>query len=311
MDTNVLAGLAGALNGLPGFVLILNVAILLVAIFFFTSTLASHLLEYWSGLRNTRGEALRSRLQTALGDTTANDLYASPLIRSLSDGKTSPSYIEPEFLARALINKYVTLDGDKKIAVVGSGPPVIEVLAAEAGGDIERLRANIIDWFRALNERENGKYTRWSFFRLFLIGLAFAVVLDIDVVHITSTLWSKPELSEKLVAELEQAVPSLKTADKAALGDEDRKKLQDAMLTLWPTLSAELKNAPMYAWQRVPDSPPAWGIKAIGWLLTALATSLGAQFWFNLLSEALKLRATGRKPDDGAAATDAGKKAGN
>ena len=35
-----------------------------------------------------------------------------------------------------------------------------------------------------------------------------------------------------------------------------------------------------------------------GWLLTALATSLGAQFWFNLMSEALKLRATGRKPDD-------------
>ncbi len=41
-----------------------------------------------------------------------------------------------------------------------------------------------------------------------------------------------------------------------------------------------------------------WAAKLLGWLLTALATSLGAQFWFNLLSESLKLRAAGRKPDD-------------
>jgi hypothetical protein len=40
-------------------------------------------------------------------------------------------------------------------------------------------------------------------------------------------------------------------------------------------------------------------VKFLGWLLMALATSLGAQFWFNLLSEALKLRATGRKPPNG------------
>lgn len=315
MDASLLTGLAGALNGLPGFMLILNVAILLVAIFFFTSTLASHLLEYWSGLRNTRGEALKTRLKSALGEANAKDLYESPLIQSLSDGTSPPSYIEPEFLARAMIDKYVTLGQDNKIAVADSGPPVVKVLAAEAAGGIEQLRANIIDWFRALNERENGKYTRWSFFRLFLIGLAFAVVLDIDVVHIASTLWSKPELAEKLVVELEQAAPDLKTADPAALGDEDRKKLQDAMLTLWPTLSSELKNAPLYAWQSLPGSKPEWGIKAVGWLLTALATSLGAQFWFNLLSEALKLRATGRKPDNGQAAADAGKeeskKAGN
>jgi hypothetical protein len=36
--------------------------------------------------------------------------------------------------------------------------------------------------------------------------------------------------------------------------------------------------------------------KLLGWLLTALATSLGAQFWFNIMSEALKLRAGPPKP---------------
>lgn len=36
----------------------------------------------------------------------------------------------------------------------------------------------------------------------------------------------------------------------------------------------------------------------IGWLLTALAISLGAPFWFDLLNKLVKLRAAGGKPED-------------
>ena len=57
---------------------------------------------------------------------------------------------------------------------------------------------------------------------------------------------------------------------------------------------------PSYAWKRRP-APGEWPGKLLGWLLTAIATSFGAQFWFNLLSEALKLRATGPKPGTGEA----------
>jgi hypothetical protein len=39
-----------------------------------------------------------------------------------------------------------------------------------------------------------------------------------------------------------------------------------------------------------------------GWLLTALALSLGAPFWFDLLNKLIRIRATGKKPE---AATDA------
>ena len=34
-----------------------------------------------------------------------------------------------------------------------------------------------------------------------------------------------------------------------------------------------------------------------GWLLTALAISLGASFWFDLLSKLVKIRTAGPKPD--------------
>ena len=37
-------------------------------------------------------------------------------------------------------------------------------------------------------------------------------------------------------------------------------------------------------------------INILGWLITALAVSLGAPFWFDLLNRLVKLRGTGTKP---------------
>src|SRR5688500_12922057 len=92
--------LFGAMTqALPGTLTILNVAILLFAIFFFTRTLASHVLEAVVGFWNSRGKELRDGLATALGTNTAAAIYDTPLIRSLKNGKHPPSYIEPEFFA--------------------------------------------------------------------------------------------------------------------------------------------------------------------------------------------------------------------
>jgi hypothetical protein len=37
--------------------------------------------------------------------------------------------------------------------------------------------------------------------------------------------------------------------------------------------------------------------KLLGWLLTALAISLGAPFWFDLLKKVINIRGAGGKPD--------------
>ena len=44
-------------------------------------------------------------------------------------------------------------------------------------------------------------------------------------------------------------------------------------------------------------------VAVLGWLLTALAGSLGAPFWFDLLGKAANLRSAGRKPAAGATPT--------
>ncbi len=43
-------------------------------------------------------------------------------------------------------------------------------------------------------------------------------------------------------------------------------------------------------------SATAWVLKAIGWLITALAVSLGGPFWFELLNRLVDMRGAGKKP---------------
>ena len=41
-----------------------------------------------------------------------------------------------------------------------------------------------------------------------------------------------------------------------------------------------------------------WPMNVLGWIVTALAISLGAPFWFDLLSKLVHLRGTGSNPDE-------------
>jgi hypothetical protein len=96
--------ISGVLQSLPGFLQIINVIVLLSALFFFTSTISSHLIEVFVGLINSRGKHLRARLELALGKGAAKALYDDPIIKSLSSQSRTtihwPSYIEPELFAR-------------------------------------------------------------------------------------------------------------------------------------------------------------------------------------------------------------------
>ena len=69
--------------------------------------------------------------------------------------------------------------------------------------------------------------------------------------------------------------------------------------SLFQKNKAELKNTK----NQIDDIEPEvfdkfdWGSSPLGWLITALALTLSAPFWFDLLSKFISLRSTGKKPD--------------
>ena len=44
--------------------------------------------------------------------------------------------------------------------------------------------------------------------------------------------------------------------------------------------------------------PFGWLSRIVGWLLTIIAVSLGAPFWFDLLNRFITIRASGKAPEE-------------
>jgi hypothetical protein len=286
--------MSDVLQSVPGFLHIVNIVALLSALYFFTSTLSSHLIEAIVGMVNSRGRQLRARLEQALGAAAATALYDDPIIKSLSNGsgdKTHPpSYIEPEMFAR------VVAAMAREANSLVSQSAVIQDIQSKLAKAPAELEPKLIEWFKAVNDRQTGVYTRWTFLRLILVGFVLASLMDIDTVHIAGQLWNNPQQAESAAKALDDAK---KVTDKSGtLSESDQKTVRESVAAAYSQLRTIAP--PDFAWQTAPGKLDwdEWLAKVMGWLLTALATSLGAQFWFTMMSESLKLRSAGRKPDD-------------
>lgn len=52
-----------------------------------------------------------------------------------------------------------------------------------------------------------------------------------------------------------------------------------------------------FAFERIPNTAAGWALKVFGLLISALAVSLGAPFWFDTLSKFMNVRGAGKVPE--------------
>lgn len=70
------------------------------------------------------------------------------------------------------------------------------------------------------------------------------------------------------------------------------------MTTLTRTVEKLEQLSIPLGWSEVPQGGKAWLTKIVGLLLTALAVSLGAPFWFDMLNKVINVRAIGKSPKE-------------
>jgi hypothetical protein len=132
------------------------------------------------------------------------------------------------------------------------------------------------------------------------LALVVTVLFNADTLHLTKRLWSDGALREAVVAMAQQA-PAEPKGDLVEQLLAQVQQLESSVLPLgwyWegdaplPCARRATASATSGCWQ-----PSAWSrvLLVVGWSVTALAVSLGATFWFDLLSRALRLRSTGAK----------------
>jgi hypothetical protein len=169
----------------------------------------------------------------------------------------------------------------------------LRTIVRQAGGDASRTRQAFERWFDDGMDRVAGWYKRKTQLVLFMLGLGLALLLNVDSIAMGRALWTNPALRAYSVAAAEQY----------AKGREGQPPLADASNKLSSLQSLALPlgwNGKRYLWlDHAPNGSTAWRgttdgllIAIAGWLLTGIAMTLGAPFWFDTLNQFMVVRST-------------------
>jgi hypothetical protein len=287
---------------------IIDVVIGLAFLYFLLSLVCSGINEFIAGLLRLRARNLEQGIARLLGDEGLKErLFGHPLIKTLSPPGRKPSYLPANKFALALLDLVApgaTNSGKVNEAVGVELQHAIDALPHDlrdsltllwrrAAGDLDEFRTQIEGWFNDAMERVSGWYRRRVRVLLLVIGLGVAIALNVSTVTVASRLWTDAALRAAVVAQASKAQPPPAPAAGQSVGAAV-KAVQQGLSSV-----AEL-GLPM-GWDRQArpaGSALAWLAAVVGWLLTAVALSLGAPFWFDLLNKVTNLRASGAPPKD-------------
>jgi hypothetical protein len=296
----------------------LDVAIGLILMYLLLSLFCTTINEAIANFLKLRANTLQAAMQELIDDPKLKALFdAHGLIdgtKSASAGGTPapagsyPSYLSSQTVAMALIgclgdqSKTIPIFADIEDAIgkLDDKWNIKDVLAgcvAQADNDIVKLRNAIAAWFDNAMDRLSGDYKRYLQWISVVIGLIIACTFNADTLNVASSLWNSPA-SSAAVAQNASAAAQTQTGMAAApsgcINASDNGPFKQNAQNLC-ALESEMQPLPL-GWTALPTGVN-WLWKVLGLILTTIALTLGAPFWFDLLKQFVNLRGTGPKPD--------------
>jgi hypothetical protein len=303
----------------------IDIAIGLVSLFLLLSLMASATNELIEGFMKKRARNLARGIKELVGgDNNAADflqkLYGHGLINSLFKGKYDekntwnlPSYIPSRNFALAVIDIVKDLDAEataaakeKQVeAAKGAGTPApadpatttpvkaslprnirtaLDTLEAAADKKTDTYEKSVEDWYNSAMDRVSGWYKRRSQYFIFAIGLVLAIIANADCIDYAKRLSTDASLRQSVVAFAEATAKDAPSKDDTTSPvDKIKKETKDLSGIGLPI-----------GWTEEEQKDKAATVKLhfLGWLLTALAVSLGAPFWFDMLNKIMVIRST-------------------
>jgi hypothetical protein len=214
------------------------------------------------------GRALAAEFPDALGNIQR-------AIEALPEGHTKESL-------------FVLIDKTKRdTALLSERVSVVE-------HQLEILRRNLERWFDDAMDRFAGWYKRWTQLISLIIAIALVAVTNADTIGLANRLARDSALRGSIVAAAESAVQ--KITDDPAKSEAARQQLLTDSENLNLPLGWIAPGGASLAAEQIPHGFMGWLLKTMGLLLSVLAVSLGAPFWFDLLSKFMNVRGTGAVP---------------
>jgi hypothetical protein len=164
----------------------------------------------------------------------------------------------------------------------------------QAGDDLEKFKNSLCSWYNEVMEHASGWYKRNTQFILFGIGAVLCLVNNVDTVDLVRRLSIDPALRASALAAAEKVGgEGMDAVDKLSAADI-KQSFHDSKLPLWWTEQSFRGFSP-----KLPGSELAinYFLKALGLAISALAVSMGAPFWFDVLNKLVNIRLVGKRPE--------------
>ncbi|MGB3293905.1 MAG: hypothetical protein WBB01_13035, partial [Phormidesmis sp.] len=160
-------------------------------------------------------------------------------------------------------------------------------------------------------ERASGVYRRNVKGVGLLIGLAIAFTVNADTLYMFQRLSNDQAIRTSIVQTAEQLeIRGINSAEELAadtpIGDISE-RIEGDLRSIGDAVKESLADYPLPIGRTQPVlaaqqlAQESWPIpvipqRLVGWLITALALSMGASFWFDLLRKVMSVRASGDRP---------------
>ncbi len=306
---------------------LLEIVLGLIFVYLLLSLICSALNEIIEAFLKKRAadleRGIRELLHEDKGTGLLKALYEHPLVSGLFKGKYDPkktrnlpSYIPARNFALALMD--IVLAGQANVSSGAAGaaaseqPPAgsyplkslrdaigtlsntevrqaLMTLVDAAGNDVAKARENIEAWYNSSMERVTGWYKRRAQFIILFLGFGVVVALNADTIAISTSLSRDKAVRDSLVATAQDYVNQPSDTGNAT----DRvKQYTEKIRSLGLPLGWTKGNPLSIPDEKRPDESMSWPMKIIGWLITTVAISLGAPFWFDLLNKFMAVRSS-------------------
>jgi hypothetical protein len=305
---------------------ILDLVIGLIFIYFILSLVSSTVQEILSGFFNLRFKNLRNWLLSSfkekdLGKQILNHRIIESLTRSCK-----PSYIPADKFSHVLLDTINSqVNGDKPFDIDSLRQAVekTELLPIqtkrfilqsiqEAKGELSKVRKDLEVWFNDAMDRIGGRYKKKVQTWILIISVFVVTGFNADSILLTKYLYDHPAVAASLadeaakavndaefkqrIEEIKEGIPATDTTRQTA---EIVNDIRSGIARI-DSLSVKLSETQIpIGWTKasVPCAPRDWLLKIIGLLISVLAVSVGAPFWFDTLNKLVNLRSAGKKPE--------------
>jgi len=190
------------------------------------------------------------------------------------------------------------------------------------------VRNNIEEWFNSAMNRLTGWYKRRCLITTLLVGIFLAIIVNVDSINLINRLWKEPDLRIAILSKIENILTQDNTT---TIGFEQLSAIQQQFsdislpvgwigspislkseqvtnmvdtCTLFPQQENEIYGIlvlgecyPIINSPQVNDLT-GWLIKLAGILISGVAASPGASFWFDILKKIINVRLSGINPSE-------------